>query len=116
VFLSTNATLTVRLKDLFGKKKKYNNSGFHLTKSSKQETEPTRRKPSKFAENECRNRSNFVSFILTHGIGNDLLMHFRDSNHEVIRMYQEKKQRHQGSKINFMLMRIETAIRRFRFR
>jgi len=33
-------------------------------------------------------------------------MRFCDSNHEVTRMQQEKKQQHQRAGINFMLMRI----------
>jgi len=42
-------------------------------------------------------------------------MHFCDSDHEVTRMQQKKKQPHQRPEINFMLMKIQN-MRDSRFR
>ena len=43
--------------------RKKNNSGCYLIKTSKYKTELARRKQSKVAKNELRNRNNFLSFI-----------------------------------------------------
>ena len=63
MFLSKNAMLTVRLKDVFGKQQKEKQQWFLSDKNRQVQNRTSQKKTVKGWKNELRNIINFVSFI-----------------------------------------------------